>query len=380
MGKGGPATTTQISKVELPKWVESASEENYQMAKDVAGRPLVQYGGQRVADPSAMTTEGYNYLMKNIGGSDPIYEDAYNTYGNAAGKYNEAFDVYKGTTGDLNVQKYLNPYIENVENRAIDSANRSLTTQLAGAEAKAKSAGAFGGSRGAIEQAVTRGEGIRNIGDISAQLRKAGFDTATQTALEDRAGIRNAAGGMANVAGGLNTTAGGLTSLGQNRQQSMLADVAAMFGAGQNEQAQRQALIDADMAKFQEARDYPLEQLNTRLAALGMSPYGKTETSTKTGKSESSGPDWATAGLGVLKMLPALAAMSDRTEKTDIRRVGKKKGVPIYSYRYKGDPKTYPKLVGPMAQDIEKVRPESVRTVGGKKIVDIATMMEFLDA
>ena len=351
MGKGGPSTTTQVSKVELPAWVEQASQENYQFAKDVAGRPLTQYEGQRVADPSKMTTDAYNYLQSNIGASDPIYEDAYK--------------AYQQTTGDLDVQKYLNPYIENVEKRSVDQANRALTGQLAGAEAKAKSAGAFGGSRGAIEQAVTRGEGIRNIGDLSAQLRKAGFDTATSTALQDRAGIRQ--------------SAQGLTQLGQTRQQSMLADVAGLMGAGQDEQGHRQNLINADMAKFQEARDYPLEQLNTRLAALGMSPYGKTETSTKTGKSESSGPDWATAGLGVLKMLPALAAMSDRTEKTDIRRVGKKKGVPIYSYRYKGDPKNYPKLVGPMAQDIEKVRPESVRTVAGKKVVDIATMMEFLD-
>ena len=43
----------------------------------------------------------------------------------------------------------------------------------------------------------------------------------------------------------------------------------------------------------------------------------------------------------------------------------------MYAYRYKGDPKTYPKVVGPMAQDIEKKYPEAVTEVAGKKAVDM---------
>ena len=45
--------------------------------------------------------------------------------------------------------------------------------------------------------------------------------------------------------------------------------------------------------------------------------------------------------------------MSDENEKTDKKKIGKDPdtGLDLYSYRYKGDPKTYPKVVGPMAQD-----------------------------
>ena len=55
---------------------------------------------------------------------------------------------------------------------------------------------------------------------------------------------------------------------------------------------------------------------------------------------------------------------SDRRLKThDITRVGSKMGVPIHAYRYKGDPKSYPKVVGPMAEDVA----EAFRArVGGK--------------
>jgi hypothetical protein len=57
--------------------------------------------------------------------------------------------------------------------------------------------------------------------------------------------------------------------------------------------------------------------------------------------------------------------------KTDVQKVGKDKqtGMDVYSYRYKGDPKTYPKVVGLMADDIEEKMPDAVETVAGKKAV-----------
>lgn len=76
-------------------------------------------------------------------------------------------------------------------------------------------------------------------------------------------------------------------------------------------------------------------------------------------------------GLGgqLLRAIPALA--SDRRDKADIRRIGvePETKLPLYAYRYKDDPKTYPKVVGPMAQDVEKRYPESVGEVGGHKVI-----------
>jgi hypothetical protein len=47
----------------------------------------------------------------------------------------------------------------------------------------------------------------------------------------------------------------------------------------------------------------------------------------------------------VMSFLPSMFGMSDENEKTDKREVGKDPdtGLDLYSYRYKGDPKTYPK-------------------------------------
>ena len=64
--------------------------------------------------------------------------------------------------------------------------------------------------------------------------------------------------------------------------------------------------------------------------------------------------------------------------KTDITKVGKHPaGPPIYSFRYKGDPKTYPKVVGPMAEDVAKIAPHAVARIpgaGGKMAVDMGAL------
>jgi len=68
-------------------------------------------------------------------------------------------------------------------------------------------------------------------------------------------------------------------------------------------------------------------------------------------------------------MAPAIAALSDKREKTEIKPLGKSGsvlGLKMYSYKYKGDDK---ERIGMMAQDVQKVLPEAVTEVDykGKK-------------
>ena len=72
-------------------------------------------------------------------------------------------------------------------------------------------------------------------------------------------------------------------------------------------------------------------------------------------------------------------AASDRRLKTDIKKLGKEPQteLPLYAYRYKGDPKTYPKVVGPMAQDVQKIAPEAVSSdVGGHLVIDTGALTQ----
>jgi len=347
-GTSQETNTQQQNKVELPAWVNEASQSNYQMAKDVSGRPLQQYEGTRVADPSAMTTQGYGMLTSGAGAEAPLYGDAAN--------------MYRSSAGPLDINQYLNPYINEVEQRAIGNANTSLTQQLNNIASDASKNKVFGGTRMGVQQGVAQAEGVRGIGDLSANIRKSGFDTAAALAQAQKVRESGAAQGLLSTAGG--------------QQSGRLSDASALLGAGGQETGSRQKVIDAAMQKFSEMTGYPVEQLNMRLAALGMSPYGKTESGTKSSTTETP-TDFATLGLGVLKAAPALFAMSDRNTKTDITKLTDG-DIPMYSYRYKSDPKTYPKVVGPMAQDIEKKYPSVVKKVGRYKTVDINNLMEVL--
>ena len=381
MGSKQPSHTTQTTEVKLPDWVDAASESNYQLAQQIAAKPLTQYEGKDVADLSNMTTDAFSYLMSNVGAQDPLYQAAYDLQGRAGYEldpvYAQANDLYTKAAGDLDVQNYLNPYTEEVEKNAIRNANEALSSQLLGISDDARAASAFGGSRHALQAGVAQAEGTKAIGDLSAELRAAGYDQATADMLAHRGLMQGSAAGLTSSAGqqqsGWLNAASGILDTAGARGDAVSRDVASMLGAGQIEENYQQNLIDADKAKFYEARDYDLEQLNVLLSSLGMSPYGKTETTEKTTDAGSSGTDWATTILGAFT---ALAGLSDERDKTDIKKLGKKNkyGLPLYAFRYKDDPKSYPKVVGPMAQDVEKKYPGAVIEVGGHKTVPIGLL------
>jgi len=76
--------------------------------------------------------------------------------------------------------------------------------------------------------------------------------------------------------------------------------------------------------------------------------------------------------VGKIAKIAATVAMlsSDRRLKHDIRKIGEaKNGLPIYKFKYKGDPKEQTHI-GFMADEVEKKHPEAVGSAGGYKTVD----------
>lgn len=507
-----PSTTTQITEVKLPAWVDKASQENYERAKEIANKPYNPYTGKTVAGFAPETEQAFKYFQDNLGAgqddlneagnsyrrasstidsskqyfdkasgtydkalglidqsraaydqSSPLYKQAQELFGKSSGMHDQSMDAYKKAEGiadssqgafdsasnwfnkggggilGLNRDDYMNPFIEGVENTALAALDRQRSSALRENADKAVASRAFGGSRGAIVDAVTNSEAARGAGDLSATLRKAGFDTASGLMQQDianmfsagqgqlgvgngilgrantqlgvgqgmgnaAAGVRDAAAGIGQLGGQLDQRAGGIgalagtvgnTAAGQAALGNNLINAAAGYNTtGRNQEAlgvtrqdargknfmglntigasrqqQEQKGLDDERGKFQDAENHDLEQLNVLLSSLGMSPYGKQENTTKTTDRGSGGMDFASMGLGLLSLLPAL--FSDRDAKTDITKLGKdpESGIDLYAYRYKGDPKSYPKVVGPMAQDIEKAVPGSTRRVGGKLMI-----------
>lgn len=457
----GGGSKKQTSEVKLPAWVEAASQENYNFAKDVANQPYQPYKGQTVADFSPDQQGAFDYARNNIGAYQGVYDTGIGMAANAGnastpmvnGQYGAStvyapnvqnnWNGYAGqpidanqaavtapTFKDADVSSYMNPYLDQVESYALQNLQAGTQQGLNKIGDQAAAAGAFGGSRQGVQEGALMGDAAKRAGELSANVRAQGYDRALQqitadqnrqmqgslanqatnmqgqianrdtgmqlAGLDQRSQLANQAAlmqaALANQAVGMDlnrmdlqaqmanqqATAGdyarqlqaalGMGQLGDQGNAALGTDIARLLSIGGMQQEQEQRYLDDAYSRFVEARDYPLEQLNTRLAALGMSPYGRTQTTTQSGGGADIGGILGGAGAA-LKGIAAIASMSDKSMKTDMQKVGKDKatGLDVYSYRYKGDPKTYPKVVGLMADDIEKKMPDQVVEVGGKK-------------
>ena len=240
-----------------------------------------------------------------------------------------------------------------VEEAALAQGRKALSQNLNQiSDAGIRSGGAFGSQQGILE-GVAASEQAMNQANLSAQLRNQGYQQAVQ-----------------------NTLAG---------QQAALGSAQAGYSAGALGQQQNQAMLAADEARYNAMRGFPLEQLDIIGSALGQTPYGQTSTQRQPLTSNplmgamGGAMGFASAGLNPFLGggLGLLAGFSDRSMKTDIKKVGKDKetGLNMYSYRYKGDPKSYPKVVGPMADEIQKKYPDKVKRIGGKLAVESNFLM-----
>lgn len=451
MGGGSKSQTTEVK---LPAWVEAASQENYNFAKDVANQPYQPYMGSTVAGFSPLQNAAFDYGANNIGAYQGVYDNAIGMAamsGNSqtpwvqAGTVNSQniqndwrsyvpnsidanqANVTAQTFKDANVADYMNPYLDQVEKYALENLQSGTQMGLNKIGDQAAAAGAFGGSRQGVQEGSLMGDAARRAGELSANVRAQGYDRALQQITGDQ--NRNMQGQLANQAANMqgqiaNRDTGlqlagldqrsqlanqaammqaalanqeadlrsqlanqsatqndyarqlqaalGMGQLGDQANSALGTDLARLLSLGGMQQEQEQRYLDDAYGRFVEARDYPLEQLNTRLAALGMSPYGRTQTTTQSGGSDFGGIlGGAGSFLSGMKAISTLLPFSDKSMKTDISKVGKDKetGLDVYSYRYKGDPKTYPKVVGLMADEIEIKMPEAVKEIGGKKAV-----------
>jgi len=383
MASSQPSHTTQTTKVELPKWVEQASESNYELARTLGEQKFQQYQGDRVANTSDLTKRAMDYGSDSLGWRNKNYRQADNIFDKLASFRYDPKDVKMGQLKNADIGAYMNPELNQVVDKSIADLNDQRIQALMGNSTAAEQAGAFGGSRHGIVDAVTNAESAKDAGLLSAQLRSQAFDNARQAALTDIQGkytadlsnrdadIQKQLDRMTAMA----TGAGGKITANDARMAQRQQNFTNMFQSGLFSQQQRQRNLDSMREVFGESRNYDLENLNLRLSALGMSPYGKTETTDKTVEEGSSGADWITGGLGVFQLLMGL---SEDKKKTDIEEVGKLPGTDLnlWAYRYKKDPKTYPKVVGLMASDIEKKIPEAVDTIGDTRVVNYQAVMK----
>ena len=372
---------TSTSVNQIPQWMTDAGQQNYAYAQQVAEQPLQQYQGQMVADTSPQTQQSWDVAANS--GSVGADQYAAGSLGYLGALGQTPLTVTPQSLAGTSLQPYMNPYTESVINATLpgmEQANALSQNQQANA---ASSANAFGGSKQGVQQGVAQAQGAQNIGLMLANLNNANFQQAQAAATGDisrnmQAQTTNQGAQQAKIQSDI-AASQGLTNTGDSMNKANVANYGLLSSAGASQSMQAQNDINAQMAKFSQAFNYPQQQLGTLLSALGMTPHD-TSTAGQTTQQTTTPTDWAGLISGGIKDASSIYGMmpSDKRLKKDIEPVGQgPAGIPVYKYRFKGALAGSPKQQGPMAQDVQKVVPQAVSQIpgsGGKLQIHMPTL------
>lgn len=326
---GKTGTTTQ--SVQIPPEVLARYNAVNARAETTAQQPFQQYS----QDPSAFVAQlnpqqqqGISNINQQAMAAQPAYQAAMRGTAGAYGGFTP--EGYQ-----QGVQGYMSPFLQN----AMGSTAAYLANQQAQQRqellGKTIAQGAFGGDRGKIAQAALAGQQNLATGQTLGQMAQQGYQDAA----------RNYMAGL----GQQGALAAQMGALGAGAQQAGLQGAQAQIGAGtlgqQTEQAGKTALYN----QFLQQQAYPF-QVAQFLANIAMGTgalSGSTTTTTQ-----------------------PMPFFSDRRLKEDVKRIGESdEGLPIYKYKYKGDPNEQTHI-GFMADEVEKKHPEAVGIAAGYKTVD----------
>lgn len=206
-----------------------------------------------------------------------------NVYNQSAGAYNAALQGTAAAGAGPNIGAFMNPFTRSVTNQTLGDLERQRQMQTNTLGAQASQAGAFGGSRHGVAEALTNEAFARQGANTLANLNQQGFNTALGAAQAQQGLGLQAAGQMGNLA---NLGFGfGQQIAGQQAQQ------------GAQQQALQQALIDAARGQYGGFTSAPQQALTLPLAALGASNLGQSTQTT----SQSPGLfNMLSLGLGLL--------------------------------------------------------------------------------
>lgn len=305
---------------------------------------------------------------------------------------------------DANIDAYMNPYTENVQQETLREMQRQHNIASNQLQNQFAAAGAHGGS----QQALAQTESLRNFSDMvglhTARLQDQAFQQAQQQIARDQdralqamaqnqgvdaqamAANQQAAMQAQQLNQGVDAQAamadqqaqqqinmfnpqqrlaaaqqlGGLAGQGQQMQHQ---DIAMLEGVGRDIRMDDQMHADLAYQDWLRQWNYPLDMLNVRTSLASGQPHGQATTGP--------GPNNFAQNLGAFGALAGgIGMLSDRRLKRDIERAGTlPSGLPVYRFKYLWEDT---ERLGVIADEVEVLFPEAVSDVGGYKAVNYA--------
>ena len=349
-----PTSNKVISGTQIPEWVSAAGREIYESASDLAASPYVPFTGQRIAtyDGSKMTEaerQGQALLTDGASSYQPFVDEAAAVTRGLQTDYQgmDRADLIGGQV-DLGGPSAMNfslegaqPYLD-IYQQAADPAVRELERQFAqqrdAQAAQASRAGAFGGSRQAVQDATIASEGAARAADLRAQAGQAGLQFASNQfgadqqarlqqgnldrslRLQQAEADRAARFGAEDVARGQYETeqSAGLAKASQLQSYAPMIQglqeqqASGMISSGQAQRQLDQMSLDLAYSDFVEQRDKPFAMTNFALGALKGTPYDTRNYSLEQGQQYVQTPSIYGQTISGLGSLASAYALSQR--------------------------------------------------------------------
>lgn len=299
MGKGRsrPQPTEQtVVQSNLPKYFEPYAVDMIKRAESESKREYTPYEGQRLADESADLLSSRENVRdiasRGIAGLPTAMTGVQAGMGRAA----QGLGYQAGQFDSDAAQQYMSPYMQNVVDVQKAQAMLDFDRAQAGRDAQAVKAGAFGGSRQAVQQALAGEDLQRRLGEIQATGQQKAFENAQQQFERDRA-ARESAERLGITAGeSLTSQSAQLAQLGDLARKGDVQAAELLEKIGKDQQAREQAGLDLAYEDFVRQRDYPRESLTFLSSILRGVPV---QPSTETVKFQQYNPIQEALGTGI---------------------------------------------------------------------------------
>jgi hypothetical protein len=206
----------------LSPWAGPYVTEMLGRGQALASMPYTAYGGPLTAGPSELQTQAFQGL-----GALNVPTAAQTTY-----------DPASFTAAGM-AQQYMSPYLQAALEPQIAEAQRQAEIQRVQTAGRLGRAGAYGGGRQAIMEAEGQRNLLRNLADITGRGYQTAFEQAQQQFNAEQARQMAAAG--------------------QAQQYGLQALGAQQIGGGLQRGIEQEG-ITADIAQFEQERDFPYRQ------------------------------------------------------------------------------------------------------------------------
>lgn len=315
------------------------------------------YGGDLTAGQTGLQQDANQLGLLNVGAGQGYVSQA--GQGASAGAAYAPQTVTPQMLASTNLQPYMNPFQQNVIDTTMNQLDLQRQRDINNQSTPFTMAGAFGGSRQGVSDALTNEEYGKLAAQTLAGLNNQNFTQAQQAAQGDIANnltAQQANQGAGLQGAGLNLSAAGLLgNLGAEQQQLGLNDVNELAGLGGVQQATNQNYLTNLYNEFLRGQISPTQQAQLQLGLLGETPM--LTNSTGTSETHYSDPSQILGGLSSgLKLGSTL--FSDERTKENVATIGKDhKGRRWVEFSYRNDPTRH---VGVIAQEVQRTDPDAV--------------------